>query len=183
MKIAVVYGSVREARQGIKLAKFVVRKLEEKKHEVTFVDPLKYPLPLLNKRYFEFPEGKAPKVMRDLHKIFSETNGIIIVSAEYNHGFPAPLKNLLDHFYDEYKRKVAGIVTYSGGSFAGIRVIPSWRETLSELGMIVAPKPFMVSMVQEAFDEKGSAINKDYEKRIKEFLDEFEWLLGKMTTE
>ena len=183
MKIAVVYGSVREARQGIKLAKFVVKKLEERKHEVTFVDPLKYSLPLLNKRYFEFPKGKAPKVMKGLHKIFAETDGIIIVSGEYNHGFPSPLKNLLDHFYDEYKRKVAGIVTYSGGPFAGIRVIPSWRETLSEFGMIVAPKPFMVSMVQDSFDERGNAINKDYEKRIKEFLDEFEWLLEKIKKE
>ena len=52
-KIAVIIGSVRSERQGIKVGNWIVKKLEERGHEVTLIDPLKLQLPLLDKMYKE----------------------------------------------------------------------------------------------------------------------------------
>ncbi len=51
LKIVIFYGSVRSERQGIKAARFIVKKCQERKHEVTLIDPVEYPLPLLDKMY------------------------------------------------------------------------------------------------------------------------------------
>ena len=100
---AVIDGSVRgERRQGIKAAKFVVRNLEARDHSVTLVDPLEYQLPLLDLMYKEFAQGEAPEAMEKVGQILKKADGYIIVSAEYNHGEPAALKNLLDHYQSEY---------------------------------------------------------------------------------
>jgi hypothetical protein len=60
LKIAVIYGSVRKARQGIKAARFVINKVGQRGHEATLIDALEYPLPLLDKMYKEFEDGAAP---------------------------------------------------------------------------------------------------------------------------
>ena len=104
-----------------------------------------------------------------------DADGFVIVSGEYNHSIPPALKNILDHYYNEYLFKPAAIATYSGGPFGGVRAAVQLRAILGELRMVSIPTMFPISMVQDAFDEQGNAIEKAYEKRIKQFLDEFEW--------
>ena len=175
LNIAVIYGSVRAARQGIKAARFIVKKLEERKHKVTLVDPLIYKLPLLDKRYREYEPGKAPAAMEKVAEILRSSDGYIIISGEYNHGLPPALKNILDHYYREYFFKPSAITCYSGGPFAGLRAAVHLRAVLGELGTVSIPSMFPVSAVQDAFDEEGNAIEKSYESNVKKFLDEFEW--------
>ena len=176
LNIAVIYGSVRaERRQGIKAARFVVSKLEARNHAVTLVDPLEYELPLLDLMYKEFEEGQAPKAMEKVGRILENADGFIIVSAEYNHGEPAALKNLLDHFQSEYLFKPSGIVTYSAGPFGGVRALITLRAILAELGTPSIPSAFPISKIGEAFDDDGNAADKAYDRRIGKFLDEFEW--------
>ena len=176
LNIAVIYGSVRgERRQGIKAAQFVVRNLEARGHSVTLVDPLEYKLPLLDLMYKEFEDGQAPEAMEQVGRILKSADGFIIVSAEYNHGEPAALKNLLDHFQSEYLYKPSGIVTYSAGSFGGVRALITLRAILAELGSPSIPSAFPVPMVGSAFDDDGNALDPAYDGRIGKFLDEFEW--------
>ena len=99
----------------------------------------------------------------------------MIISAEYNHGEPPALKNLLDHFQSEYHYKPSGIVTYSAGPFGGVRALITLRAILAELGTPSIPSAFPVSRVSEAFDDAGSAKDEAYNRRISGFLDEFEW--------
>ncbi len=176
LNTAVIYGSVREERrQGIKAARFVVRNLEARDHVVTLVDPLEYKLPLLDLMYKEFAEGQAPEAMEKIGQILKSADGFIIVSAEYNHGEPAALKNLLDHYQSEYLYKPSGIVTYSAGSFGGVRALITLRAILAELGSPSIPSAFPVPNIGKAFDDEGSALDKAYDQRIGKFLDEFEW--------
>lgn len=175
LKTAVIYGSVRSARSGIRAARFVVKKLEARGHEVTLVDPIEYPLPLLDLMHKEFASGEAPKVVEAVSQILTASDGFVVVSAEYNHGQPAALKNLLDHFQSEYLYKPSAIVTYSAGPFGGVRGLVSLRAILAELGTPSIPSAFPVSGVGRAFDEDGNAIDKTYEERIVKFLDEYEW--------
>jgi NAD(P)H-dependent FMN reductase len=175
LKTAVVYGSVRSARQGIRAARFIVRKLEARGHEVAFIDPLEKPLPLLDRMYKEFGPGEAPEAMEAIAAAFRAADGFIIVSGEYNHSIPPALKNLLDHFQKEYHYKPSGIVTYSAGPFAGLRGLANLRAILGELGTPSIPTVFPVSQVQKAFDEDGGALDTAYDDRVVRFLDEFEW--------
>ena len=175
LKIAVIYGSVRAQRQGIKAARFIVKKLKDRNHEVTLIDPLEHKLPLLDKRYSDYEKGKAPEAMEKVAEIMNNADGFVIVSGEYNHSIPPALKNILDHYYIEYLFKPSAIVTYSGGPFGGVRATAQLRAILGELRMVTIPTMFPVSMVQDAFDENGNAIEKEYDKRVVKFLDEFEW--------
>jgi len=173
--VAVIYGSVRSDRQGIKAAKFMAKKLEERKHKVTLVDPKEFNLPFLDKMYKEYDKGKAPENLQKLAEIMESADAYIIVSAEYNHSLPAALKNLLDYFQSEYFYKPSGIVTYSAGPFGGVRVAVHLRAIMGELGTVSIPSMFAISAVQDAFDDEGNAIDKAYDRRITKFLDEFEW--------
>ena len=175
LKTAVVYGSVRGARQGIRAARFIVRKLEARGHEVAFIDPLEKQLPLLDRMYKEFGPGEAPQAMEAVAAALREADGFIIVSGEYNHSIPPALKNLLDHFQKDYHYKPSGIVTYSAGPFAGLRGLANLRAILGELGTPSIPTVFPVSQVQKAFDEHGAALDAAYDERVVRFLDEFEW--------
>jgi len=175
LNTAVIYGSARKARQGIKAARFVAKKLKERDHSVTLIDSQQYNLPLLDRMHKEYEAGSAPSDMAAISEALESADGFIIVSAEYNHSIPAALKNLLDHFQSEYLYKPSGIVTYSAGPFGGVRALVNLRAILAELGTPSIPSAFPISQVHSAFDDDGNALNEAYEKRIGKFLDEYEW--------
>ena len=175
LNTAVIYGSVRRDRQGIKAARFLVKRLEERGHEVSLVDPLEFPHPLLDLRYREYEEGTAPEAMQQVHGILDAADGFVIVSAEYNHGVPPALKNLIDHYLPEYRRKPTAIATYSAGTFAGARVLASLRDTMATVGSISIPAVFTISMVGKSFDADGNALDEAYDNRVGKFLDDYEW--------
>jgi len=176
--ISIIYGSTRDGRQGIKAAKFIANKLKERGHIVHLIDPLEYEFPLLRRKYMYYEKGTAPKAVEAVAKFFSESDGFIVVSGEYNHSVPAALKNILDHYGDEYKYKPSGIVTYSGGPFGGVRAAVHLRAIMGELGTVSIPTMFPISAVQSTFDDNGNALDKVYDERINGFLDQFEWYLG-----
>ena len=175
LKIAVIYGSVRTARQGIKAARFIINKVEQRGHEATLIDTLEYELPMLDKMYKEFEDGTAPNAMTWVGEILNAADGFLVISAEYNHSIPAALKNLLDHYQNEYLYKPSGIVTYSAGPFGGVRGLANLRTILAELGTPSIPSAFPISQIHAAFDNDGNVLDEAYEKRVVKFLDEFEW--------
>jgi len=183
MKIAVIYGSNRSDRQGIKAAKFIVNKLKERNLETTLIDTKEYELPFLDKMHKEFPKGKAPEIMEKIHNILVDADGFVIVSAEYNHSIPAVLKNLLDHFQTEYYFKPSAIVSYSAGPFGGMRVAMHLRAILAELGMPSISSIFSISDIYNSIDKQGEAVDENYNKWIVRFIDEFEWYVSAFKTQ
>ncbi len=171
----VIYGSARRARQGLKAARFVVNKLEDRGHTVTLIDSEAHELPMLDRMYKEYDEGEAPEAMETIASALRSADGFVVVAAEYNHSIPAALKNLLDHFQKEYLYKPSAIVTYSAGPFGGVRALVNLRAILAELGTPSIPSAFPVSMVGRSFDDDGNATDESYDKRIVRFLDEYEW--------
>jgi NAD(P)H-dependent FMN reductase len=175
LQIAILYGSVREARQGIKAARFVDDQLCRRGHATFLIDAKECRLPLLDRMYKEYPKGEAPEVLEKLAAIFRAVDAFVVVSGEYNHGVPPALKNLLDHFLEEYFWRPSAIVCYSGGPFGGVRAAMQLRMTLAELGMASIPSLFPVPKVQDAFDEEGRPQDPAWERRVQRFLDELEW--------
>src|SRR3954465_4914146 len=172
---AVLLGSMRRDRVGPRAAKLVTRELEERGHAVHLVDPVELQLPVLDRMYKEHPAGNAPEPLERLAQLYRGVYGFIVVSGEYNHGIPPALKNLLDHFLEEYFFRPSGIVCYSAGGFGGVRAAMQLRMTLAELGTVTIPSLFPVPRVQDAFDEAGKALDPAYDKRVVRFLDELEW--------
>ena len=179
LDIAVIYGSVRPHRQGIKAARFIEQKFKERGHNVTLIDPLLHKLPMLGYMRKEFGlEGvpqKAPDEVEALGRILEASDSFVIVTGEYNHSIPPALKNMLDHFQSEYFFKPGSIACYSAGPFGGVRAAVHLRAILAELGMPSLPTLFPISGVQDAFSEDGSAIDTAYEERIVPFIEEHEW--------
>lgn len=180
LNIVVFYGSVRSARQGIKAARFIVNQCRERGHEVVLIDPLKYPLPLLDRMYKEYAPHEAPPVLQSLARIIIPADAYIVVSGEYNHTVPPALSNLLDHFLEEYFWKPSAIVCYSAGAFGGVRAAMTLRAMLAEMGMASIPSLLPIPTVQDAFEDDGTPVDDTYLRRVNRFLTELEWYANAM---
>jgi len=173
--IAILYGSVRPARKGILAANYLKQQVEARGHKVHFIDPEEHQLPLLQKMYKEYDEGKAPDYLEKIASMLKEADGFIIVTGEYNHSIPPALKNLLDHFQKEYFFKPSAIASYSAGRFGGVRAAVHVRAILGELGMPSIPTMQSYPKVQSAFDDNNEPTEEYTEKSTNKFLDEFDW--------
>lgn len=178
LSIAVLLGSVRRDRMGSRAAKLVTCELERRGHTVHLVDPLELQLPLLDRMYKEHPKGEAPEPLERLADIYRRADGFLVVSGEYNHGIPPALKNLLDHFLEEYFWRPSGIVCYSAGGFGGVRAAMQLRMTLAELGMSSVPSLLPIPRIAEAIDEDGVPQLPIVDRSANRFLDEFLWYAG-----
>ena len=175
LQIAILYGSVREARAGIRVVRFLEAALRRRGHTVQVVDAVEQRLPLLDRMYKEYPHGSAPPVLEALAELYRKVDAFAIVSGEYNHGIPPGLKNLLDHFLEEYFFRPSAIICYSAGQFGGVRAAMQLRMTLAELGMPSIPSILPVPRIQEAFSAAGEPTDPTFEKRCEHFFAEFEW--------
>lgn len=175
LNTVILFGSVRQERRGIGAARFVEAQLKARGHHTDLIDPMELQLPLLDKMYKEYPADEAPETLKRLAETYWISDGFVVVSAEYNHGMPPALKNLLDHFLEEYFFRPSGIVSYSAGSFGGVRAAMQLRMTLAEIGMPSISSIFAIPKVQDAFEPDGTPKDPAWDRRIKKFLDEFEW--------
>lgn len=132
-------------------------------------------LPLLDRMYKEHPKGRAPEPLESLAALYRTADAFIVVSGEYNHGIPPALKNLLDHFLEEYFWRPSAIACYSAGGFGGVRAAMQLRMTLAELGMPSIPSLFPVPRVQDALAEDGTGADEAMRRRCARFLAELEW--------
>jgi NAD(P)H-dependent FMN reductase len=175
--ISIIYGSVRNDRQGIKAARFLEKKLLERNINVHFIDPLEYPLPFLNKMYKEYDTTKAPKEMEMLSELFNTSDGFLIVTGEYNHSIPPAMKNMLDHFQSEYYFKPSAISSYSAGSFGGVRSAVHLRVILGELGMPAISSMLPFPEINDLFNDEFVPNNPRIDKSANRFIDEFVWYI------
>lgn len=176
MTFAVLAGSVRRDRKGIRAARFIVRALAARGHDVTLVDPLELQLPLLDRMYKEYERGAAPEPLERLAALYRAVDGFVVVSGEYNHSIPPALSNLLDHFLEEYFFRPSAIVCYSAGPFGGVRAAMQLRAMLGELGMPSIPSIFAIPSVGRALDDEGQPSDAaGFERRFTRFASEFEW--------
>lgn len=172
-KIALIVGSVRRDRQGIKVARWMNEKLKNSNHMVFFIDPLELNLPLLDRMYKEMVDPSEE--MKSLRNKMNDAEGYLAVTPEYNHSTSSAMKNTLDYFLEEYYFKPSAIVSYSPGIFGGVNAAQQLRLIFAELGAPAIPSSFVVPRVHEAFADNGDLVDDVYNKRIIKFFEEFEW--------
>lgn len=174
-KIALFVGSVRRDRHGIKVARWMEKKLQERNHDVFFLDPLELDLPLLDRMYKEME--LPPQKIKDLQNMIKDSDGYMPITPEYNHSTSSALKNTLDYFLEEYFFKPSAIVSYSMGRFGGINACQHLRQIFAELGAPSISSSFSIPEVHTVFDTEGKLLDNEYDVRVKRFLDEFDWYI------
>ena len=152
----VFYGSYRRDRTGIRLARYAVAELADRGHEVELIDAQAVGLPMLDRMFKEYAPGEAPPAMAELARKIKAADAFLFVAGEYNWGVQPGLKNLTDHYLEEWFWRPAAILSYSAGRLACARSSLVWHGTLSEMGMVVISSTVGVGQIGQAIDEHGS---------------------------
>lgn len=173
--IAIISSSVRTDRKSHWVALYMLQQvLLDPNNTAEILDLEKYNFPIFHER-LKFQTEPSKKVLEFADKI-KNADGVIIVTPEYNGGYPASLKNVIDLLNEEWIRKPIAISTASDGSFGGTQVITSLQFSLWKLKAWTVPAHFPVPKVQEAFNEKGEAVDPEKTgKRVGKFLTELYW--------
>lgn len=148
------------------------------KHNLARVDIIdldKYQFPIFHERLRFMKDPSVP--MLEFTGRVTSADGIIIVTPEYNGGYPASLKNIIDLLYHEWQRKPIAISTVSDGIFGGSQVITSLVFTLWKIRAWVVPVMFPVPKVQDKFDESGEPLEEALDKRAETFMNELLWCI------
>ncbi len=177
-RILVFYGSYRRDRQGIRLADYCVRQLAARGADVEFIDAQALGLPMLDRMYKEYPKGEAPAVLESLADKIRTADAFLFVVGEYNWSVQPGLKNLTDHYLEEWFWRPAAIASYSAGRFGGVRAALTWRDILGEMGMVVVSSTIAVGPVHDTLDEAGEPVGSDgasLEKQFPRFADDLAW--------
>jgi NAD(P)H-dependent FMN reductase len=175
--IAIISASVRTGRISHRVALFFKKYIEEYSLATAeILDLAAYRFPVFEER-LKYQPTPSEQVLDFAAKI-KKADGVIIATPEYNGGYPASLKNVVDLLYEDWHRKPIGLVTVSNGAFGGSQVLTSLQFSLWKIRAWVVPAMFPVPKAQEAFDEAGNPADKaQTEKRAKGFMDEMLWCI------
>jgi NAD(P)H-dependent FMN reductase len=157
-KILVLYGSYRSDRMGIRLADYIVAGLAARGADAELIDAKAVGLPMLDRMYKEYPKGGAPLAMEALAGKIRAADAFVFITGEYNWGPQPGLKNLTDHFLEEWFWRPAAIASYSAGRISGVRSATTWHGILSEMGMVVISSVLAVGPIAQTLDTDGRPI-------------------------
>lgn len=107
-------------------------------------------------------------------KIMADADALVIVAPEYNHGYPGPLKEMLDSLYEEYNYKPVGICGASG-FLGGGRMVEQLRQVVIELKMAPIREAVYIPMVWDAFNTDGTPKDPNVVTRMEPFFKELFW--------
>jgi NAD(P)H-dependent FMN reductase len=177
-RILIFYGSYRSDRQGIRLANYLVAAFTARGADAELIDAKALDLPMLDRMYKEYPKGSAPEVLERLAQKIRTADAFVFVTGEYNWGVQPGLKNLTDHFLEEWYWRPAAVASYSAGRFAGARAALAWHGILSEMGMVVTSAPLAVGGIGQALSANAEPIGDGgaaLAKSLPRFADDLGW--------
>jgi NAD(P)H-dependent FMN reductase len=171
LNLPVLLGTNRKDRKSVFAAKWLVSQMELRSEIKTR---------LFDVADFDFPQHDYGQGLKDgfpeWREAIKSADGLVIVSPEYNHGYPGSLKAVLDLLLKEYIHKAVAFVGVSAGPWGGTRVIEAMVPMVRELGLAVSFSDLNFPFVQRTFDEAGKLLDPAFEQRARDFLDELVWM-------
>lgn len=179
-RVAILSSSVRRQRLSHRVALFLQRYLQRTgMAETELLDLKAYDFPLFDER-FAFQEHPSEKLL-DFTERFFRTDALIVVTPVYNASYPAALKNVIDLYYNEWKRRPAAVVSVTSGQVPGIATVQAVQTLLTKLGAIVTPGLCTVTAVSDLFDEEGTPRSAEKaEALLRPMLGELLWLTSRV---
>lgn len=168
MFIPVILGTARVGRQSEKAAQFMLQKALDVGLQSEIIDVRDY-------RIAATDNTEKSAVSLRLAERVLRSDGLIIVSPEYNHGYPGELKMMLDMIYWAYARKPVGICGVSSGPWGGARMVEQLRQVCLAFHMVPTCEAVYFPKIQELFDESGQFKGKSQHGMAKRLLDELIW--------
>ena len=171
LNLPVLLGTNRKDRKSVFVAEWLIAQMEARAE--------------INARLFDVADFELPQ--RDYGQGLKDTfpewrdaminaDGLVIISPEYNHGYPGSLKAVLDLLLKEYIHKAVAFVGVSAGPWGGTRVVEAMVPMARELGLAVTFSDLNFPFVQRTFDETGKLLDPAFEQRARDFLDELVWM-------
>ena len=156
--LQVVVGSTRPGRKGLAVARWVSQLADAHGgFDVELVDLAEVGLPV-------FDEPDHPRLQRYTHQhtrdwsaIVERADAFVFVTPEYNHSYPAALKNALDFLSVEWADKAAGLVSY-GGVSAGLRAAQALKPVLTALRMVPVVEAATIPFFQQFLTADGDFV-------------------------
>lgn len=173
MKIAIINGSVRKGRQSHRAAYYVAGTLKERNIETNLIDLAELPLPVMGGQDVASPETE--KSVSDISSRLNNADALILVTPEYHGSFSGALKNALDHFTPEFRKKPVGVVAASGGRMAGINASTQLQHVILSMGAYPMPLKLLVPEIHNAFDDDFEPQDEKIVTTAGKFLDELLW--------
>jgi NAD(P)H-dependent FMN reductase len=167
--IPIILGTSRRGRRSENVARFVFEQTRKRAGvETELIDVCTLPMKL----------DDAGEQMKDpeFSATINRCDGLIIVTPEYNHGYPGLLKHALDMNLEEYIHKAVGICGVSAGSFGGVRAIEALLPVMRELGLVTIFWDVNFGNVEKLFDDQGNLLDQNYVRRLDKFLNELIWM-------
>lgn len=171
LNIPVLLGTNRKQRKSVSAARWVVGEMEKRPEIQTR---------LFDVADFDLPQDDYGQEIKDRFPEWRDAiinaDGLVIVTPEYNHGYPGALKAVLDLLLREYVHKAVAFVGVSAGPWGGTRVIEAMVPMVRELGLAVTFTDLNFPKVEKVFDEQGKLLDNAFEQRAAAFLDELVWM-------
>ena len=167
--IPVILGTARKGRMSEHAAKFVFEMVKKRAGvETQLIDVRDFGIPATD-------NSETTAEAKNFGELAARADGLVVVSPEYNHGYPGELKLALDQVYKQYAKKPVAICGVSAGGLGGARVVEQLRQVVIELGMLPIRGAVYFSKIGELFDEKGKMKDPSYDGKVNKLLDELEW--------
>jgi NAD(P)H-dependent FMN reductase len=175
--ISIISSSVRNGRNSHRVALYFNNYLEENKFATSeILDLNNYNFPLFEERLQYQTSPLADAI--DFAERIKASDGVIIVTPEYNGGYPASIKNVIDLLYNEWHRKPVAISTVSNGSFGGNQSLISIQFVLWKMKAWTVPALFPVPDVSVTFGKDGKPADKQKtDKKASNFINELLWCI------
>lgn len=171
LRLPVLLGTNRKMRKSVLAAKWLIGEMGKRTEIETR---------LFDTDDFALPQDDYGTGIKDLFPEWRDAivkaDGLIIVSPEYNHGYPGTLKAVLDLLLKEYIHKSVALVGVSAGPWGGTRVIESIVPLVRELGLAVTFTDLNFPFIQKTFDDEGKLLDSAFEQKAQGFLDELIWM-------
>jgi len=171
MNITIISASPREGRLSLGVAKHLNNKIENS----ILIDLGEFNIP----RFTGF--GDTSGDLEQLRETLTKSDAFIIISPEYNGGYPGILKDLIDHCSREtFANKTVGIASVSAGAMAGVRVANHLKDAFFNIQSIVSPRLLMAGNVGERFSTEGKLIDDSFQGQVDSFIESIQWLGNKI---
>jgi NAD(P)H-dependent FMN reductase len=177
--LTVIIGSTRPGRAGLPIAEwFVARARKHGGFRVEVADLAEIDLPLLDEPNHPRLHQYTKQHTRDWSARIERSDAIVFVTPEYNHGYPAAIKNAIDYLHQEWRDKPVGFVTY-GGVAAGTRAMQQLKQVVTTLRMVPVVEAVNIPFHTQFIDDDGRVqANETMEQAADAMLDELSRLDG-----
>lgn len=175
LRTAVIIGSTRDGRFGPVVADWIAGHIAQREDMTAdLIDLVETPLPTVFPAFGQAPSDEVVARLGAVSPRLAQADAFVIVTPEYNHSFPASLKNALDWHNEQWHAKPVGFVSY-GGLAGGLRAVEHLRVVLAELHAVTIRNTVSFHNYGEVFGTDGKPSDPGCDAAAKAMLDQLTW--------